>query len=102
MDFLREARWPPSSHNRRYHERETAVAMDLFIYSYIYVYVDNYQNKIYLKNNEICICRELTSIYGKSQNLQLASIYGYRLKFTPSRSEAESKRNACNNITNSL
>ena len=51
MDFLREARWPPSSHNRRYHERETAVAIDLIDKSstYMYVYVDNYQNKIYFK-----------------------------------------------------
>ena len=52
MDFLQEARWPPSSHNRRYHERETAVAMDLIdqLSTYIYVYVDNNQNKIYFKN----------------------------------------------------
>ena len=49
MDFLREARWPPSSHNRRYHERETAVAMDLIdqLSTYIHVHVDNDQNKIY-------------------------------------------------------
>ena len=48
MDFLPEARWPPSSDNRRYHERDTAVAIDLINQSstYIYVYVDNYQNKI--------------------------------------------------------
>ena len=48
--FLREARWPPSSYNRRYHESEMAVAMDIYITdrlsTYIYVYVDNYQNKI--------------------------------------------------------
>ena len=51
MDFLREARWPPSSHNRRFHERETAVAKDLIdqLSTYKYVYVDNYLNKIYLK-----------------------------------------------------
>ena len=53
MDVLREARWPPSLHNRRYQERETAqaVAIDLIdqLSTYIYVYVDNYQNKIYLK-----------------------------------------------------
>ena len=53
MDVLREARWPPSSHNRHYQERDTAqaVAMDLIdqLSTYIYVYVDNYQNKIYLK-----------------------------------------------------
>ena len=51
MDFLREARWLSSSHNRRYHERETGVAIDLIdqLSTYIYVYVDNYQNKIYLK-----------------------------------------------------
>ena len=50
MDFLQEARWPPSSHNRRYHERETAVVMDSIdqLSSYIYGYVDNDQNKIYL------------------------------------------------------
>ena len=50
MDFLREARWPPSSHNRRYHERKTAVAIDLIHQSstYMYVYVDNYHNKIYI------------------------------------------------------
>ena len=51
MDFLREARSPPSSYNRRYHERETAVAMDItdHLSTYIYVYVDNYQNKIYFE-----------------------------------------------------
>ena len=41
----------PSYGCRRYQERETAqaVAMDLIIQlsTYIYVYVDNYQNKIY-------------------------------------------------------
>ena len=50
MDFLQEARWPLSSHNRRYHERETPVGMDSIdqLSSYIYGYVDNDQNKIYL------------------------------------------------------
>ena len=40
-----------SSYNRRYHERETAVAMDITdqLSTYIYVYVDNYQNKIYFE-----------------------------------------------------
>ena len=50
-DLLREARWPPSSHNRRYRVlRETAVAMDLIdqLSTYIYRYVDNDQNKIHL------------------------------------------------------
>ena len=54
MDVVREARWPPSSHNRRYQVRETAqaVEMDLTdqLSTYIYVYVNNYENKIYLKN----------------------------------------------------
>ena len=35
-------------HRRRYHERETAVAMDItdHLSTYIYVYDVNYQNKI--------------------------------------------------------
>ena len=51
MDFLREASWLPSSYNRRYHERETAVAMNIIdqLSTYIYLYVDKYQKKIYFK-----------------------------------------------------
>ena len=49
MDFLQETIWQPSSYNRRYHERETAVAMDIIdqLSTYIHAYVDNNQNKIY-------------------------------------------------------
>ena len=51
MDFLRETRWPPPLHNRRYHERKTTVAMGTIdqLSTYIYVYVDDYQNNIYHK-----------------------------------------------------
>ena len=56
-----------------------------------------------LKNNEICIFCELNVCqFTAKMNLQLASIYGYSVIFTSSRSEAESKRNACNNFTNSV
>ena len=58
------------------------------------------------KNNEICICREFEClpIYGKDEFAvgEYIPVYGYRVKFTPSRSEFESKRNACNNFTNSV
>ena len=73
MDVLQEARWPPSSHNRRYQEREMsqAVAMDLFdqLSTYIYVYVDNYQNKIYfLKIMKLFLpLTECLPIYGKDE-----------------------------------
>ena len=68
MDLLREARWPLSSNNRRYHERETAVAMNLIdqLSTYIYVYVYNYQNKIhFLKIMKLFLpLIECLSIYG--------------------------------------
>ena len=61
---------------RRYQERETAqaVAMDLIdkLSTYIYVYVDNYQNKIYLKKIMKLFCRELNVCqFTARMNLQL-------------------------------
>ena len=55
MNFLREIRWPRSIYKRRYHERKTAVAMETIdnLSTYIYVFVDNYQNNICDKENDI-------------------------------------------------
>ena len=70
MDFLGEARWPPSLYNRHYHERKTAVAMETIdhLSTYIYVYVDNYQNNIDVKEIMILFSLQIDflPIYGKN------------------------------------
>ena len=108
MDFLRETRWPQSMHNRRYHERKMAVAMETIdqLSTYIYVYVDNYQNNIYDKEIMILFLLriEYLPIYGNSSICSwrlYTAIYWHSVIFTRSRSEAETKRNTCNNFTKS-
>ena len=89
--------------NRHYHERKTAVVMETIdhLSTYIYVYLDNYQNDIDVK--EIMILFSLQIVYCQfTARIQFAVseyIRHYSVILTRSRSGAETKRNTCNNFT---
>ena len=70
--------------------------------TYILVYVDNYQNNIYVEEIMILFLYRIEFFANLQQefNLQLASISirQHNVILTCSRSEAETKRNTCNNF----
>ena len=90
-------------------ERDTAVTMDTIdqLSTYIYGYVDNYQNNIYDREIMILFLSqiEFLPIYGKSSICSrrvYTATYRHSVILTSSQSKAETKRNTCNNFTKSL
>ena len=70
------------------------------------MYVDNYQNNVYDKEIMILFLTRIELLPINCLRpyvyLQLTSIYRHSMILTHSRSEAETKRNTCNNFTKSL